>query len=509
MSIAVGASSRYLSPSWYAGIGIACLILGVVLTIAPVVAFALIGLLLGLWLLQFPAYTWVTAAVLTATLSRLFVAGGVPPIVNFFHFPLALGAALVAALGSPRQQPTARTIAAGCITLLLLSFTSWVLSGGALIPSPLTWLVFAEPFLILYAVVNGSLSLRHHQFLGRLALVIPFTQLPVALWQTLTLGRSDPDLIQGTFIGMGAGHHVSGGIALIGAIICVARGLSALTSRERVPWLLGALALFLIPILSDAKQNIMAFLPALTYLFVTSRGHQGSSRRGQWTGIVVALPTLAFAIYAAFIFYPPLQVALDWNIVSHGLEGKTDAFFIIAEKVSHNFGGWLFGLGPGNSVSRVALMAMEGYIRADSPVTFLGLTMAPTTEEIWDMTFSNAFFARSSVWSGISSWFGLFGDSGFAGLLAYLWMSWRIWQNLGNASTWQRSIAKSAMIMTGLLGGIYSWLEEPGFTFPIALIVGLGLLSKADATSSIQQSSSPSTGSPRGESNWRQHTGAV
>jgi hypothetical protein len=308
---------------------------------------------------------------------------------------------------------------------------------------------------------------------------------------------------------MGAGHHVSGGIALIGATICIARGLSALTSRERMPWLLGALALFLIPILSDAKQNIMASLPALMYLFVTSLGHQGSSRRAQGTGIVVALPILAFAVYAAFIFYPPLQMALEWNTVSHGLEGKSGAFFIIVEKVSHTFSGWLFGLGPGNSVSRVALMAMEDYIRADSPVTFLGLTMAPTTAEIWEMTFSNAFFARSSVWSGISSWFALFGDLGLAGLLAYLWMSWMIWRDLGNASTWQRSVAKSVMIMTGLLGGIYSWLEEPGFTFPIALIVGLGLLSKGDTSTSIPQSSSPSTGSPRAASHWRQHTGAL
>jgi hypothetical protein len=41
------------------------------------------------------------------------------------------------------------------------------------------------------------------------------------------------------------------------------------------------------------------------------------------------------------------------------------------------------------------------------------------------------------------------------------------------------------MIMTGLLGGIYSWLEEPGFTFPIALIVGLGLLANDRMTASV------------------------
>ena len=68
-------------------------------------------------------------------------------------------------------------------------------------------------------------------------------------------------------------------------------------------------------------------------------------------------------------------MALDWDIVSHGLQGKASALLIIAEKMSHRPRGWFFGLGPGNSVSRVALMGMEGYIKADSPVTLLGLTM--------------------------------------------------------------------------------------------------------------------------------------
>ena len=39
--------------------------------------------------------------------------------------------------------------------------------------------------------------------------------------------------------------------------------------------------------------------------------------------------------------------------------------------------------------------------------------------------------------------------------------------------------------MIGLLGVIYSWLEEPGFTFLIALVVGLGLLTNTKRTTSV------------------------
>jgi hypothetical protein len=84
-----------------------------------------------------------------------------------------------------------------------------------------------------------------------------------------------------------------------------------------------------------------------------------------------------------------------------------------------------------------------------------------------------------------------------------------IWRELGNTALWQSAVARSVMVMTGFLGGIYSWLEEPGFTFIIALIVGLGLLANADATSALRQSSSLSPDSPWGESGRRQHTGAI
>jgi hypothetical protein len=382
----------------------------------------------------------------------------------------------------------------------MLSFTSWMFTTGEILRPLLTGLVFTEPFLILYAIVNGPLSLRHKQFLWKLSLAIPFMQLSLALWQTLILGLSNPDLIQGTFVSMGNGHHVSGGIALIGVLICMARGVSAPILKKRATWLFGALALFLIPILSDAKQNIIAFLPAASYLLITMRGSQDNLRRGRWTALVIALVIFAVAIYTAFLFYPPLQIAVDWSQLSHGLQGKMGAILIIIDKMSHRPGEWLFGLGPGNSVSRVALMAMGDYIRTDSPVAFLGLATARTTEEIWDMTFSDSFFARSSVWSGISSWFGLFGDLGLTGLLIYLWMCWRIWRSLGDISMWQSGAAKSAFIMTGLLGGIYSWLEEPGFTFPIALIVGLALIENAKAMASRQKYSEPSS-----KASWRKY----
>lgn len=458
------------------------LVMGTTIVIAPAIAWALLGALMGLLLLQFPTYTWASVAVLAATLSRLIVAtGSVPGIVNFFHFPLALGAALLAATREGPALRVARPLEKGLVAFLFLSLVSWLLNGGEFLRPLLAWLVFSEPFLIIYALVRNPPPPHQGKFLWKLVLTIAFAQLPLALWQAFTMGLSDS--VQGTFIGLGAGHHVAGGVALTGTLICVSRGLSSIAFRGKPAWLLGAILLFIIPVLSDAKQNIVAFLPALVFLLLMFRV--------RWTGLIFALPLLALAVLAAFLYYPPLQMALDWSRVSQGLLGKAEAFIVIARNASNNPGGWLFGLGPGNSISRVALMGMEGYIKTDSPVALLGLGFARTTQEIWQLTFSNWLFASSSVWSGISSWLGLLGDFGLAGLILYLWMCWSLWRNLKGSRNWEVSTAKSVLIMSGLLGAIYSWLEEPGFTLLIGLVVSLGLIASEKKDERVQNLSRP------------------
>ena len=461
---------------------IAFLVTGVTIVEAPVVTWILLGSLIGLFMLQFPPYVWVSSAVLAASFSRLLVATGfVPAGINYLHFPLALTAAVVATTGGACLHSVARSTAISCGALLFFSFVSWALNGGEFLRPPLNWLVFLEPFLIVYALVRTPPPVDKQKLLWNLALAIPIVQFPLALWQGLTGGWGDT--VQGTFVGMGAGHHVAGGVALIGSLICVARGLSAAAFKGRLAWLLGGALLFVVPILSDAKQNIAAFLPALMLLMIIFRI--------PWTRLVMALPILTLVVLLAFSYYLPLQAVTSLTTINRGILAKKQGFSIIASKLSDNPGGWLFGLGPGNSISRVALMGLEAYGKSDSPIALLGWSAAPTTREIWAMGYQSWLFYGSSVWSGISSWLGLFGDLGLIGLGIYLWMSWQLWRNLKGPHKWEASVAKGVLIMVGILGVMYSWLEEPGFTLIAALIVGLGLIAREGRNGSVQNLGRP------------------
>jgi hypothetical protein len=236
-----------------------------------------------------------------------------------------------------------------------------------------------------------------------------------------------------------------------------------------VGWLAVAVSLFLVPIFSDAKQTVVAFLPALLALPVMLN-------RPRFAKSVAAAFLIAPLIVAAFFYYEPLRVAVDWDVTSDGVGGKVEAFDIIVHRGFEGPLHWIVGAGPGNSVSRVALMGLDGYLQSSSPVARLGLRPAALAEEISAMTTSNWRFASSSAWSGISSWLGLFGDFGLLGVAVYLWLCWTLWRSQRVRRTWMGSMGRAMLVMMGLLGAIYSWLEEPGYTLVVALAVAASIL---------------------------------
>jgi hypothetical protein len=158
------------------------------------------------------------------------------------------------------------------------------------------------------------------------------------------------------------------------------------------------------------------------------------------------------------------------------MEGKAMGFLTILSKMGDTPSGWLLGLGPGNTVSRVALMTPDAQLDATSSVSMLGLKTAPVTRQLIASAQTNWLAKSSSAWSPECSWFGLVGDLGLAGLAVYLWMLRVAWTTAGFKGGWLGSTAKGTLIAMVLLGGVYSWLEEPSFTLLVALTFGLAIL---------------------------------
>jgi hypothetical protein len=304
--------------------------------------------------------------------------------------------------------------------------------------------------------------------LWNLILGIALLQVPLGVWQWLHKGRN-PDFVQGTFVASGTGAHVAGGVALLGALVAICKGSTLGDFRGKAFLFSIAVPLFGLSVLADAKQAIFCFLPGVFLAILCS------TRVSPLKLILPALFT-ALVFYAAFTFYTPLRQIEDRGLISAGVDQKLNGLSAITSKLSNHPYGWLFGLGPGNTVSRVALLTPDIDLSDKSVVALLGLKTSPITLELVRTTRSS-YLSTSSAFSSIGSWFGLLGDLGCLGVLAYLWMVQSLWAGLSRGRSWHSASAKGGIIMAGLLGGVYVWLEEPGFTLILALISGLAIAS--------------------------------
>jgi hypothetical protein len=130
------------------------------------------------------------------------------------------------------------------------------------------------------------------------------------------------------------------------------------------------------------------------------------------------------------------------------------------------------GLGPGTTLSRVALETPDARLNPSSAVAGLGFETTAFTADVSRQS-GRLPIGRSSLFSPWGSLIGLLGDVGFVGLLIYL----ALWIPVLRA-TFRRaptlSLGLLSVVITALLLGAQQiYLEDPGFILPVAAIIGL------------------------------------
>ncbi len=454
------------------GVGLAALVMltGSWIAKAPIKAWFILAAAMGFPLLRVDPVYWMASAVLAATLSRFVASISGAHFLNFLHYPLVIGG-LVVALAKGSYSSLARPLGIGLLGFLLINFLSWALNGGELLRPVANSLVFAEPFALIYVMLMAPPTERIAGILWNLILGIALLQVPLGAWQWTHKGRN-PDFVQGTFVESGTGAHVAGGVALLGVMIAICKGSVLRDLRSKAFFFAIAVPLFWLSVRADAKQAIFCFLPGVFWAILCST-------RVNPLKLIVPVLFMAIAFYAAFNLYAPLRQIEDRGLLSAGAGQKLAGLSAISSKLSNHPYSWLFGLGPGNTLSRVALLTPDIDLSDKSSVALLGLKTSPITLELVRDTRSS-YLASSSAFSSIASWLGLLGDLGCLGVLVYLSMVRSLWAGLSRDRNWQSASSKGAIIMTGLLGGVYIWLEEPGFTLVVAMMTGLALTSQVN-----------------------------
>ena len=175
-------------------------------------------------------------------------------------------------------------------------------------------------------------------------------------------------------------------------------------------------------------------------------------------------PEIEFlSVYRAWIDRVLDSEIYSWN----GLAMKTKlAAFDIIPTYMNSAWDWLFGLGPGHGVTRLGGWLMPKYYALLSPV---GATIHPASAEVFGFIGDEGWVARySTIFFPLFTWAGIWGDFGFVGLAAYLYLGFIVWTRVC-----VDDYGKFMVVTTAILGFVLTQMEEPGHMLSLAYLLAL------------------------------------
>lgn len=393
----------------------------------------------------------------------------IPSFVNLSHLIIIPGVCLFTIFKtrtrSKSQIAISKALIFGITILFTVMVTSALLNRAGFINVVVDFLLLCEPFMMLLAFISIPMSPTKIEQVRTLLIYSGFINTLFAFVQRYILnlqvrpGLSDN--IKGVFIAQGAGH-------VIGASVALTFGLYYFFNAKTVPlWLRACvlLATFWHMLLADAKQVLLAFLVGGLLLLLTKFKDIGQAIKYLLAAIVVV-----FLLVWCVQNVPAFSAFNTWlRPEIYGPNGeatklKLATFSIVPSYYHSPLNPWL-GLGPGHTVGRLGGWMLKEYEALLAP---LGSTTHPASSAVWAATAASWLGNQSSMFSPLFGWAGIWGDLGFLGLGAYLYLAFLVWHKLC-----LNDFSKFLLLSVFAFGLIFSQMEEPGYMLFVATIIGL------------------------------------
>ncbi|MGF1588235.1 MAG: hypothetical protein ACFCU7_03155 [Pleurocapsa sp.] len=396
-----------------------------------------------------------------------------PPVLNHAHFiivPLVLWIVLsTTTIKNAQQIKLINSLLLALFIFLVAILASAFWNGAGLINAVASFMMLGEPMMFLVAIAcipmsPESFTRIKRWFMGSVLINFALAAVQKPLIDANKLyadGFDGTDGCGGVFFVSGAGNYVSASISIAFAIYFLLNGKDfPLWSR-----ITALLAAFWQLLFSDSKQLVLAYLLAWILLTIFNFKDVGKTIK-----LLVGIAITGIIFFWCIQNIEEFQAFTAW--ARPELYGKNgDAWFTKFYSVKailtefDSWGNWLFGLGPGHTVSRLGAWFMQDYQWILAP---LGATT--TSIGIDSREFINNFWLAysSSLFSPIFGWAGIWGDLGVVGLSAYLFLVYLIWKHFGLDNS-----LKITLLATLILGFIFTQIEEPGYMLSMALMLGL------------------------------------
>ncbi|MEM9215745.1 MAG: hypothetical protein AAGD25_15565 [Cyanobacteria bacterium P01_F01_bin.150] len=423
--------------------------------------------------------TLILIAFATAFFPRFFSYFGFPSIIDFAHFITVPGVFIIVLFTSKitdkKRINLTWEMIAGMIFLLAVMTASALLNDAGVVNLSLQFGFFVEPFLFLAAITAVPLNEEKLKKLQHWLLSFSLINLLLALIQSVLIpagiypkrGGTDQDAITGVFGGGGgsAANYVSCTVSFYFAIYF-------LMSFKKIPLWLRVIPLLLATYqiqVSDSKQVFLALFVGWGILVMT-KVQKPVRLFIYWTIVLVAILVGGWALLnLESEFLSPYQNWINRPIWGwEGLAAQTKfAMLNIAPPYFETPLNWLLGLGPGHTVTRLGgwFLNRSGL----KPLLLsLGATTHPASLEAWDIINNTYLPQESTIFFPMFTWIGIWGDTGIAGLVAYLYLCSVVWRRYCFDD-----FGKFLLLSTASFGWILTQMEEPGHMLTVACLIGL------------------------------------
>lgn len=420
--------------------------------------------------------TLVLLAFATAYFPRIINALGAPSAINFLHFATVPLVSLIVInktrTKDQNQIAISWAIISGLFGLFAIMTTSAFFNKAGFINLFLDYLLFAEPFMLLLAIICIPMTLKSFNKVRSWLLNFGLINIVLALAQDtfikaglLRVSRMTPeDNVQGVFYLSGAGNYVSVYVSFSFALYYW------LTAKKIPTWIkaFGLFAAFYQLIVSDSKQVLLSILVAWLILLFTKFQNFGKVLLSL-IGLVIIVFSLVWLTqntdleaFASFRYwfsrtdlYGPDGLAINLKLA--GIREVLSTY----DSPIH----WLFGLGPGHTIGRLGGWVLLEYTSLLKP---LGATFHPVSTTVKNIVETNWLAQDSSLFSPLFTWAGIWGDIGILGLGSYLYLAFITWSFLG-----KDDFSRFLMLNVVVIGFILTQMEEPGYMLTVASLVGM------------------------------------
>jgi hypothetical protein len=403
----------------------------------------------------------------SAFFPRMLTAVGAPSLINFAHLifvPITCIFIVVQTRTRIRVYAVLELLA-GLMIMLAVVVSSALVNQAGVINVVLDYLLRAEWFLFLLAMISMNLSEKSFNQLRSWILRFAFFNLVFSFIQKFILrwgenAAAPGDFITGVFVGQGAGSDVGSAVSVILAIYYF------FNAKQSSLWMRIALVVAAIVhlFITDSKSSFIIYLLAFILLAVSKLNLSVKTIVTIFQYLLVVAVFVGVLYWAAHTVAPGLLTFSRDDQIQDGIDLKTSIFTIIPSFYKSSF-NWLFGLGPGHTVGRLGAWMLRDYADLLDP---LGATRHPASEAVWDAHWASWIGPRSRLWSPFFGWAGIWGDWGLLGVVSYLYVLWIIWRRfcVDDAS-------KFILLSLPIFGLIFTQMEEPGYVIPLAALIAL------------------------------------